>query len=64
MTTYLTSMGIPAPHATNYASKLDEEGYDTVAIFDTLSIDALVRDFAFKKGHAAAVENFRARTQP
>ena len=64
MTTYLTSMGIPAPHATNYASKLDEEGYDTVAIFDTLSIDALVRDFAFKKGHAAAVENFRARTRP
>ena len=64
MTAYLTSAGIPASHAATYASKLDEEGYDTVAIFNTLSVDDLTRDFAFKRGHAAAVENFRTSKQP
>ena len=62
ITTHLTAIGIPQPDASRYATKLANEGFDTVEIFDSLSGDDLTQDFAFKRGHVIAVEKFRTST--
>ena len=53
-------MGVTAPE---YIQQLQEEGFDTPALFDTLTLEELANDFGFKRGHLRAVENWRAGKQ-
>ena len=50
-------MGVTAPE---YIKQLQEEGFDTPGLFDTLTLEELANDFGFKRGHLRAVENWRA----
>ena len=54
-------MGIPADAAAVYFTKLVEEGYDTLQLFNELSIDELRGEFEFKRGHAMAIQKMRAQ---
>ena len=54
---HLGAMGVTAPE---YIQQLQEEGFDTPGLFDTLTLEELANDFGFKRGHLRAVENWRA----
>jgi len=57
----LVAAGIPAAAAAAYFAKLAEEGYDSLQLFNELSIDELRDEFGFKRGHAVAVQKTRAQ---
>ena len=61
---YLVSLGIPAVASKGYAAKLNADGFDNVAMVNTLTIDELRDDYDFKKGHLKAVEWQRTATRP
>ena len=55
--TYLEqTIELPATKSSEYASGLVQQGFDTVALFDQLTVQELQTDFAFLKGHARKVE--------
>ena len=58
---YLSAVvGVATPSAVaEYAKTLVGEGYDTAALFDTISLEDLREEFFFKRGHVKAVEIFR-----
>jgi hypothetical protein len=58
---HLVSAGILDSAAGSYAQTLFEDGFDTVDLFDELSIDELREDYGFKRGHLKAVERVRGR---
>ena len=60
LTTYLRSMGIRPIPAEKYATALVDEGYDTTAKVDTMSLSEL-EEVGLKKGHLADVEAYRQR---
>eukprot|EP01043_Picozoa_sp_COSAG02_P070076 COSAG02_NODE_12264_length_1572_cov_0.693143_1_plen_276_part_10 len=54
---YLTKViGLPAKYAKQYADGLCEEGFDTVALFDSIEMQELIDDYGFKKGQALKVQ--------
>jgi hypothetical protein len=57
---HLVSMKLLDTPASEYATALIADGYDTPEAVDELSLDELRDDFGLKKGHLRAVERFRA----
>jgi hypothetical protein len=57
----LVAAGIPAAAAAAYFAKLAQEGYDSLQLFNELSIDELRDVFGFKRGHAVAVQKTHAQ---
>lgn len=54
---YLTQViGLQAEPATIYADGLIEEGFDSPTIFDELTMQELIDDYGFKRGHALKVQ--------
>ena len=57
------SLGIPAVASAGYAAKLKDDGYENVAMIDTLTTEELRDDYGLKKGHLKAIERMRAATR-
>jgi hypothetical protein len=53
------AVGLKTTVAEQFATGLSDEGYDTPASFDALSLEELASDFAFKPGHVGAVKRYR-----
>ena len=58
---HLVAAGVQDTAAADYAKLLSEDGFDTVELFNQLSIDDLRNDFGFKRGHIMAIERSRPR---
>ena len=62
--TYLTStVGLPESSVREYTDGLVAEGYDSVDLFDDLTVEELKEDFGFKSGHAKKVERSQKERQ-
>ena len=59
-----TAVKLKASVAKQYAAGLADEGFDTPALFDALSLEELATDFGFKKGHLTAVKTYREGLAP
>ena len=57
---HLVAMGILDKPAHKYATRLIEEGYDTVKSVDALSMEELRDEIEVKKGHLKAIERYRS----
>ena len=55
----LVSIGIAEEPGAGYAALLVEDGFDTPAAFNEVSLDELKEDFGFKRGHLRMVEKSR-----
>eukprot|EP01044_Picomonas_judraskeda_P022701 COSAG03_NODE_5739_length_1184_cov_1.425806_1_plen_129_part_01 len=49
-------VGLPSSKVGEYAEGLVEHGYDSVSLFDDLTMKELQDDYGFLKGHALKVE--------